>query len=66
MCGLYIAGECSEGLCENVVCQNGGKCQVKAADSHVCLCPLGSGGENCQHSKYNSRVESEKSLRVYN
>lgn len=42
-------GECSEGLCENVVCQNGGKCQVTSADSHVCLCPLGTGGENCQH-----------------
>ncbi|XP_053394807.1 pikachurin-like [Mercenaria mercenaria] len=42
-------GECSEGLCDNVVCQNGGKCQVTSADSHVCLCPLGTGGESCQH-----------------
>lgn len=41
--------ECSEGLCDSVVCNNGGSCKVTSADSHVCLCPLGTGGENCQH-----------------
>lgn len=42
-------GECSEGVCDNVVCQFGGICKVTSADSHVCLCPIGRGGENCQH-----------------
>ncbi|KAL4236805.1 hypothetical protein ACF0H5_005192 [Mactra antiquata] len=42
-------GECSEGLCDNVLCQNGGQCKVISADSHICLCPLGTVGESCQH-----------------
>lgn len=42
-------GECSEGVCDDVVCQYGGVCKVTSADSHVCLCPVGTGGENCQH-----------------
>ncbi|KAK7495830.1 hypothetical protein BaRGS_00012820, partial [Batillaria attramentaria] len=41
-------GECSEGLCDGVVCQNGGTCHAKTADSVVCLCPLGFHGEICE------------------
>lgn len=41
-------GECSEGLCDNVVCQNGGVCHAKTADLSVCLCPLGFHGEICE------------------
>ena len=47
----YFPGECSEGVCDDVVCQYGGVCKVTSADSHVCLCPVGTGGENCQHGK---------------
>ncbi|KAL3869158.1 hypothetical protein ACJMK2_041871 [Sinanodonta woodiana] len=46
--GLNV-GDCSEGVCNYVMCQNGGTCMIKSADSYVCLCPLGTGGENCQH-----------------
>ncbi|XP_052775155.1 pikachurin-like isoform X2 [Mya arenaria] len=42
-------GECSEGVCEDVVCEHSGQCRVNSADTHICLCPLGTGGENCQH-----------------
>lgn len=41
-------GECSEGLCDNVVCQNGGSCHTKTADTTVCLCPFGFHGEICE------------------
>lgn len=41
-------GECSEGLCERVTCQNGGTCHAKTADTHVCLCPLGFHGIQCE------------------
>ncbi|XP_041360084.1 pikachurin-like [Gigantopelta aegis] len=41
-------GECSEGICDNILCQNGGSCQPRSADAHVCLCPLGTAGDFCQ------------------
>ncbi|KAL8612700.1 hypothetical protein ACOMHN_025351 [Nucella lapillus] len=41
-------GECSDGLCEQVSCQNGGTCHAKTADTHVCLCPLGFHGTQCE------------------
>ncbi|PVD23328.1 hypothetical protein C0Q70_16596 [Pomacea canaliculata] len=41
-------GECSEGLCDNVVCQNGGTCHAKTADTSICLCPLGFHGSICE------------------
>ncbi|XP_076441439.1 LOW QUALITY PROTEIN: pikachurin-like [Babylonia areolata] len=41
-------GECSEGLCERVFCHNGGTCHAKTADTHVCLCPLGFHGDECE------------------
>ena len=50
---LIFAGECSEGVCDKTVCQYGGVCKVTSADSHVCLCPIGRGGENCQHGRLN-------------
>ncbi|CAL1534448.1 unnamed protein product [Lymnaea stagnalis] len=40
-------GECSANVCDGVVCQNGGTCTAKAADQHVCLCPLGFYGDTC-------------------
>lgn len=43
-------GECSDGVCDDVICHYGGQCKVMSADSHVCLCPIGRGGENCQHA----------------
>ncbi|KAK6179410.1 hypothetical protein SNE40_011777 [Patella caerulea] len=42
-------GECSQGICETVSCENGGICSIKSADSHVCLCPLGTSGDTCEH-----------------
>ncbi|KAL5016942.1 hypothetical protein ScPMuIL_006531 [Solemya velum] len=42
-------GECSEGICEDVICENEGTCLAVAADRHLCMCPLGYGGQNCQH-----------------
>ena len=50
---FIFAGECSEGVCDKLVCQYGGVCKVTSADSHVCLCPIGRGGENCQHGRLN-------------
>ncbi|KAH3696364.1 hypothetical protein DPMN_083828, partial [Dreissena polymorpha] len=42
-------GDCSEGLCTRVACEHGGTCMVTSPYSHVCLCPLRTGGDNCQH-----------------
>lgn len=41
-------GECSETVCSNVLCKNGGLCKATSADQHVCLCPKGWVGELCQ------------------
>ncbi|XP_033738487.1 pikachurin-like [Pecten maximus] len=48
MYGLNV-GECSEGICNQVQCARGGTCVAKSADQHICMCPLGTGGENCQY-----------------
>ncbi|CAI9728070.1 pikachurinpikachurin-like [Octopus vulgaris] len=40
--------ECSANVCTAVVCENSGKCAVKSADTHICLCPLGYVGSNCE------------------
>ncbi|KAJ8305764.1 hypothetical protein KUTeg_016309 [Tegillarca granosa] len=45
--GLNV-GECSDGVCDSVTCYNGGSCVAVSADDSVCLCPLGTGGDNCQ------------------
>jgi len=42
-------GECSAHLCDSVKCQNGGSCVADSADSHVCLCPLGTAGDRCEN-----------------
>ncbi|GAB6029009.1 hypothetical protein CHUAL_004797 [Chamberlinius hualienensis] len=39
--------ECSAEVCNNVECKNGGKCIANSADSALCLCPLGFGGDYC-------------------
>ncbi|GFR68605.1 pikachurin-like [Elysia marginata] len=41
-------GECSQGVCDQVQCQNGGQCTARSADRHVCLCPLGFHGSSCE------------------
>lgn len=43
-------GECSEDVCSNVICKNGGLCKATSADKHICLCPKGWAGELCQRS----------------
>ncbi|XP_051975378.1 cadherin EGF LAG seven-pass G-type receptor 1 [Xyrauchen texanus] len=35
-------------FCTKVVCQNGGVC-VNKWNTHICNCPLGYGGKNCEH-----------------
>lgn len=41
-------GDCSEGICDNTVCQNSGTCHAKTADTTICLCPLGFHGDMCE------------------
>lgn len=41
-------GECSAEVCNNVECNNGGKCIANSADSALCLCPLGFVGDYCE------------------
>ncbi|GFO08519.1 pikachurin-like [Plakobranchus ocellatus] len=41
-------GECSDGVCDQVNCLNGGTCAVRSADQHLCLCPLGYHGDSCE------------------
>ncbi|XP_017566224.1 pikachurin-like isoform X1 [Pygocentrus nattereri] len=43
-------GECSDGVCIDVNCENGGVCYANRADYYVCLCPLGYRGPLCQES----------------
>ncbi|XP_048854246.1 pikachurin isoform X1 [Brienomyrus brachyistius] len=43
-------GECSDGVCEDVACANGGVCFANRADGYICLCPLGFRGPLCQES----------------
>uniref|UniRef100_A0A3B3T6L7 EGF like, fibronectin type III and laminin G domains n=1 Tax=Paramormyrops kingsleyae TaxID=1676925 RepID=A0A3B3T6L7_9TELE len=43
-------GECSDGVCEEVTCANGGVCFANRADGYICLCPLGFRGPLCQES----------------
>ena len=46
------SGECSEGVCDQIQCQNGGQCTARSADTHVCLCPLGFHGINCENGEF--------------
>ncbi|XP_034152557.1 pikachurin isoform X2 [Esox lucius] len=43
-------GECSDSVCEQVTCANGGICYANRADGYICLCPLGFRGELCEES----------------
>ncbi|KAG7481508.1 hypothetical protein MATL_G00067440 [Megalops atlanticus] len=43
-------GECSDNVCEDVTCANGGMCFANRADGFICLCPLGFRGPLCQES----------------
>jgi len=49
---LRSAGDCSEHVCDDVHCHNGGSCVVTSPDSSACLCPLGISGPRCQSSKF--------------
>ncbi|XP_072515093.1 pikachurin-like [Salminus brasiliensis] len=43
-------GECSDGVCTDVYCENGGVCYANRADGYICLCPLGYRGLLCQET----------------
>ncbi|XP_018606960.2 pikachurin-like [Scleropages formosus] len=43
-------GECSDSICKDVTCLNGGICFANRADRFICLCPLGFRGLLCQES----------------
>ncbi|XP_030623913.1 pikachurin-like [Chanos chanos] len=43
-------GECSDGVCAEVSCENGGSCFANRADGYICLCPLGYRGPKCGES----------------
>ncbi|KAG9263059.1 pikachurin isoform X1 [Astyanax mexicanus] len=43
-------GECSDGVCTDVSCENGGVCYANRADGYICLCPLGYRGPLCQET----------------
>ncbi|TRY98295.1 hypothetical protein DNTS_032800 [Danionella cerebrum] len=47
--GADIA-ECSNSVCELVICANGGICFANRADGFICLCPLGYKGVLCEES----------------
>ncbi|XP_064625648.1 pikachurin-like [Lineus longissimus] len=42
--------ECSASVCKGVRCLNNGSCQPQSPDKHVCLCPLGFVGDNCERA----------------
>ncbi|XP_048091438.1 pikachurin-like isoform X3 [Alosa alosa] len=58
-------GECSEHACSGVSCANGGTCFSTRADAHICLCPLGYGGAQCQESVWLAVPHFNKSLLSY-
>ncbi|RVE68136.1 hypothetical protein OJAV_G00088770 [Oryzias javanicus] len=43
-------GECSDSVCSQVSCANGGVCFANRADGYICLCPLGFRGLLCEES----------------
>uniref|UniRef100_A0A674PAA4 EGF like, fibronectin type III and laminin G domains n=1 Tax=Takifugu rubripes TaxID=31033 RepID=A0A674PAA4_TAKRU len=43
-------GECSDSVCDQVYCANGGVCFASRADGYICLCPLGFKGGLCEES----------------
>ncbi|KAM6958773.1 pikachurin [Aplochiton taeniatus] len=43
-------GECSDKVCDQVVCANGGMCFASRADEYMCLCLLGFRGTLCEES----------------
>uniref|UniRef100_A0A665UIK9 EGF like, fibronectin type III and laminin G domains n=1 Tax=Echeneis naucrates TaxID=173247 RepID=A0A665UIK9_ECHNA len=43
-------GECSDAVCDQVSCANGGICFANRADGYICLCPLGFRGALCEES----------------
>lgn len=45
------AGECSDSVCDQVYCANGGVCFANRADGYICLCPLGFRGALCEESE---------------
>ncbi|KAL7836080.1 hypothetical protein AOLI_G00273640 [Acnodon oligacanthus] len=58
-------GECSNSVCEEVTCTNGGVCFPTRADSYICLCPLGYRGVHCEESFLLALPQFNESLQSY-
>ncbi|KAL2091752.1 hypothetical protein ACEWY4_011550 [Coilia grayii] len=58
-------GECSDGVCDEVICANGGLCFANRADDFICLCPLGFRGQLCQESFLLSLPLFNETMRSY-
>ncbi|XP_066509779.1 pikachurin-like [Hoplias malabaricus] len=58
-------GECSNSVCDEVACANGGVCFPTRTDSYICLCPLGYRGVNCEESFLLTLPQFNESLQSY-
>jgi len=55
--------DCSEHVCDDVRCYNGGSCVATGPDSSACLCPLGVSGPRCRSSKFSRSLTKQASQR---
>uniref|UniRef100_A0AAR2JH09 EGF like, fibronectin type III and laminin G domains n=1 Tax=Pygocentrus nattereri TaxID=42514 RepID=A0AAR2JH09_PYGNA len=62
--GNALSG-CSQNVCEEVICANGGVCFPTRADSYICLCPLGYRGVHCEESFLLALPQFNESLQSY-
>nr|XP_055054307.1 pikachurin isoform X1 [Misgurnus anguillicaudatus] len=58
-------GECSDSVCDEVTCANGGICFASRADGFICLCPLGYKGVLCEESFLLSLPQFNESMYSY-
>ncbi|CAH2296458.1 pikachurin isoform X1 [Pelobates cultripes] len=58
-------GDCSIGVCDEMLCINGGSCIPKTADSYMCLCPIGFQGRNCEEAFALAIPQFNESIRAY-
>lgn len=58
-------GECSNSVCDEVICANGGICFASRADGFICLCPLGYKGVLCEESFLLSLPQFNESMYSY-
>lgn len=54
----YIGPTCEISVCDNNPCQYGGTCIPYPGSGYLCLCPFGKHGHYCEHSEYNSLINS--------